>query len=141
MTDIVEIDDFIQKQITAIEKKGFHSATVQFEYHGSHENRPFKAFVKARSNDMLITDGPADFPAAETWDELTEKIDSWVKDLQSVTEEKLNIFKNKLGRLIDEGRDLDIEINDDQPDIVKMLEDTMKSLTENIITHRRPGAE
>lgn len=70
----------------------------------------------------------------ETFDEALREAVAFIGDLPSAEQAKLHHFMGKLGNLIDAGKDDGIAL-----DYLNPLLDTMKRLSENVITYR-PGA-
>jgi hypothetical protein len=66
-----------------------------------------------------------------TFDEVFEKVVAFIKALPSADQAKLHHFMGKLGNLIDAGKDEGIEV-----DYLNPLMDTMKRLSENVITYQ-----
>lgn len=69
--------------------------------------------------------------AGNSFNECLKKADELISGLPSAEQDRLEQFMNKLGKLIDIGRDEGIAI-----DFMNPLLDTMKRLSENVITHR-----
>lgn len=67
----------------------------------------------------------------ETFDAAHAKAVSFIKDLPSASDAKLHHFMGKLGNLIDAGKDEGIDL-----DYLNPLLDTMKRLSENVITYQ-----
>lgn len=67
----------------------------------------------------------------ETFEACHAKAVSFIKGLPSASDAKLHHFMGKLGKLIDSGRDEGIEL-----DYLNPLLDTMKRLSENVITYK-----
>jgi hypothetical protein len=74
--------------------------------------------------------------AGATFDQALQKAVTFIKDLPSAEQAKLHHFMGKLGNLIDAGRDDGIEV-----DYLNPLLDTMKRLSENVITYVPKHAE
>lgn len=66
-----------------------------------------------------------------TFEQCAEKAIAFIQDLPSAEQAKLNHFMGKLGNLIDAGKDDGIDL-----DYLNPLLDTMKRLSENVITYR-----
>lgn len=62
--------------------------------------------------------------------------EAWIASLPSAEEAKLQTFMTALGDVIDLGRKNNIEVG-----FVSPLVETMKRLSENVITHQRAPAE
>lgn len=71
----------------------------------------------------------------DTADEATAAAISFINALPDAKTARLHDFMSQLGKVIDSGRDLGIEV-----DYLSPLTDTMKRLSENIITHQPSGA-
>jgi hypothetical protein len=71
-----------------------------------------------------------------TFDEAFDKAISFIRELPSAEQAKLHHFMGKLGNLIDAGKDEGIAL-----DYLNPLLDTMKRLSENVITYRPAPAE
>ncbi len=69
-----------------------------------------------------------------TFDEAFDKATSFIRELPSAEQAKLHHFMGKLGGIIDSARDDGIAL-----DYLNPLLDTMKRLSENVITYK-PGA-
>lgn len=68
---------------------------------------------------------------AETVDKAIEKAAAFITALPDAKTARLHDFMGQLGKVIDAGRDLGIDVGYLNP-----LTDTMKRLSENIITHQ-----
>ena len=71
----------------------------------------------------------------DTADEAIAKAAEFIGNLPDAKTARLHDFMGQLGKVIDSGRDLGIDI-----DYLNPLTDTMKRLSENIITHQPAGA-
>jgi hypothetical protein len=69
--------------------------------------------------------------SADTFDEALTKTIAFISALPDAKTARLHDFMSQLGRVIDSGRDLGIEV-----DYLNPLTETMKRLSENIITHQ-----
>jgi hypothetical protein len=69
-----------------------------------------------------------------SFDEALRKAIAFVNELPSADQAKLRHFMGQLGRLIDTGKSVGIDV-----DYLNPLLDTMKRLSENVITHQRKG--
>lgn len=74
-----------------------------------------------------------EFFTGETADEAIGKAATFINDLPDAKIARLHDFLGQLGRVIDSGRGLGIDV-----DYLNPLTDTMKRLSENIITHQAP---
>jgi len=72
---------------------------------------------------------------ASSFEEVLGKAVSFIKELPSADQAKLHEFMGQLGKLIDAGKADGIAV-----DFMNPLLDTMKRLSENVITYK-PGAE
>ena len=68
----------------------------------------------------------------DTFEEVLEKVSAFIHDLPSAEQSVLHDFMGQLGRLIDEGRADGIQV-----DFLNPLIETMKRLSENVITHKQ----
>lgn len=69
--------------------------------------------------------------SGETFEESLEKATAFIDELPSAEQAKLHHFMGKLGNLIDAGKDEGIEV-----DYLNPLMETMKRLSENVITYQ-----
>lgn len=69
--------------------------------------------------------------SGSTLEEVVEKAISFINDLPTAEQAKLNNFMGKLGKLIDAGKDDGIEVAYLNP-----LIESMKKLSENVITYK-----
>jgi hypothetical protein len=69
----------------------------------------------------------------ETLAETVAKAVEFINELPDAATAKLHDFMSQLGKVIDSGRDLGIEV-----DYLNPLTETMKRLSENVITHKPP---
>ena len=67
---------------------------------------------------------------AEGWDAVFVKVEKYIEGLKSVEDKKREEFVAAVGRLIDQGRDIGIEV-----DFLNPLTQMMEKLSSNIITH------
>jgi len=74
--------------------------------------------------------------SGETFEESLEKATAFINELPSADQAKLNHFMGKLGGLIDAGRDEGINV-----DYLNPLIDTMKRISENVITFQPVAAQ
>jgi hypothetical protein len=74
----------------------------------------------------------SEYFAASNASKTIQEILAWVHDLPSAEETKRNQFLSALGGVIDLGKQLGIDV-----DYVNPLRDTMKRLSENVITDQR----
>lgn len=72
----------------------------------------------------------------ETFDHALSKAVTFVKALPSAEQDKLHHFMGKLGKLIDDGKSDGIAV-----DFLNPLLDTMKRLSENVVTYMPKPAE
>jgi len=72
---------------------------------------------------------------AETADKAIEKATGFIVALPDAGTARLHDFMGQLGKVIDAGRDLGIDV-----DYLNPLTDTMKRLAENVITHQPSDA-
>ena len=71
----------------------------------------------------------------EDFEHATRKANDFINGLPSAEQAKLHDFMGKLGKLIDAGKDAGIQV-----DYLNPLLDTMKRLSENVITYRPANA-
>lgn len=69
--------------------------------------------------------------SGETFEIANDKALAFIKNLPSASDAKLHNFMGKLGNLIDAGKDEGIDL-----DYLNPLLDTMKRLSENVITYQ-----
>ena len=69
--------------------------------------------------------------SGDDFSKLLGEAKSYIKDLPSAEQAKLNHFMGKLGNLIDAGKDEGIDV-----DYLNPLLDTMKRLSENVVTYQ-----
>lgn len=97
--------------------------------------------ANARISLLLTNEKPNNYGArereykcfiGETADEVIGKAVTFIKDLPDAKIARLHDFLGQLGKVIESGRDLGIDV-----DYLNPLTDTMKRLSENVITHQQ----
>jgi hypothetical protein len=76
-------------------------------------------------------DTESEYFNGETADDVIQKASGFIAGLPSAEQAKLHQFMGELGRVIDGGRDAGIAV-----DFMNPLLDTMKRISENVITHQ-----
>lgn len=129
MTTIDEIYATINPFPAMLSEKGkkMPEATVML-----HANASISIMLKWKKP-YTIHDWECEYEhfSGATFEQSAEKALAFIRDLPTAEQAKLNDFMGKLGRLIDDGQDEGIEI-----DYLNPLLDTMKRLSENVITYR-----
>jgi len=116
----------LEKQIAEI---GY--ATPQVAIHINWLSNPFTVHIEHKS----AKGGAAEskFLGADTIEEAIKKADEYVADLPSVEEARMRDFTHALGRLIDQGREIGVDV-----DYINPLTKMMEKLAENCLTDQRP---
>lgn len=116
----------LEKQISEI---GY--ASPQVAIHINWLSNPFTVHIEHKS----AKGGAAEskFLGADTIEEAMELADAYVAELPSVEEARMRDFTHALGRLIDQGREIGVEV-----DYINPLTKMMEKLAENCLTDQRP---
>lgn len=112
----------LEKQIAEI---GY--ASPQVAIHINWLSRPFCVHIEHKSAQGVA--GQSEFLKGDTMAEAMEKADAYVADLPSVEAARMRDFTHALGRLIDQGREIGVDV-----DYINPLTKMMENLAENAIT-------
>ena len=119
----------LQAAIAALSDKGFGDPKAQIEHHVSVDGPKFAGWLWYSVDGLPKCETVDAFDTAE---EALAAIDKHIAELKTPDQVKREDFLAALGRVIDKGRDAGIEVGFMNP-----LEQTMKDLSENIITDQR----
>jgi hypothetical protein len=137
MTTIADIYAAINPLPAMLSAKGKvkPEAILLIDANGAHLTILLKWDKPYRNNSW---EQDCEYFSGENFDEAFDKaisfvreLPSFVRELPSAEQAKLHHFMRKLGNLIDAGKDEGIEV-----DYLNPLLDTMKRLSENVITYR-----
>lgn len=129
MTTINEIYAAINPMPAMLSAKGKVNPEASLWIDANAHVRLFLAWKKVGSlNDW---DKDSKFFTGNTADEVIAGALSFINAMPDAKTARLNDFMGQLGKVIDAGRDLGIDV-----DYLNPLTDTMKRLSENIITHQ-----
>lgn len=129
--NVEQIHSRLAALITAMMDKGLRNPTALFQ-------------IKGNAGFMVgLTSGggygePAhwyDYPHGDTPEDAFGKANAIIAAMQDAKTRNMQMFMGALGKVIDLGRDNGIEV-----DFLNPLAETMKRLSENIITDQRPIA-
>lgn len=116
----------LEKQIAEI---GY--ASPQVAIHINWLSSPFVVHIEHKSAQGVA--GQSEFLRGDTIEEAIKKADEYVADLPSVEEAQKRDFTHALGRLIDQGREIGVDV-----DYINPLTKMMEKLAENCLTDQRP---
>jgi len=116
----------LEKQIAEI---GY--ASPQVAIHINWLSSPFCVRIEHKSAQGVA--GQSEFLRGDTIEEAIKKADEYVAELPSVEEARMRDFTHALGRLIDQGREIGVEV-----DYINPLTKMMEKLSENCLTDQRP---
>ena len=129
METIKEIYDAINPLPALLSKKGKVKPSVEFRLEANARVSIQMRWQKPFSNNDW--EGEYEILAGDDFAQVLKKATDFIKALPSAKQAKLNNFMGKLGKLIDAGKSEGIEV-----DYLNPLLDTMKRLSENIITYQ-----
>lgn len=129
MTTIDDIYAAINPIPARLSAKGKVNPRVDFQVEANarmHITLRWKKYgaVSEWENDYIVLVG-------ENFDECLKKTEAIISELPSAEQARLEQFMSKLGNLIDIGKDEGIAV-----DFLNPLLDTMKRLSENVITYK-----
>lgn len=131
MPNSMTIED-VQKRVdtmpAAMNAKGLREPTADFTIKANEEPRGYLSWT-----DKKNSYGHAyEFVRGKTPDEILDKLEAFIAALPSPDETRMKEFMTALSDVIEIGRQNGIEV-----DFVNPLVDTMRRLSENIITDQR----
>jgi hypothetical protein len=131
MTTINDIYAAINPLPARLSAKGKVNPLAEFQIEANARMRIIIRWKKYGA----VSDWENDYHAltGESFDECLQKADALINGLPSADQDRLQQFMKKLGNLIDVGKDEGISV-----DFLNPLLDTMKRLSENVITYQ-PG--
>lgn len=133
METIKDIYDAINPLPALLSKKGKVRPSVEFRLEANARVSIQMRWQKPYSNNDW--EGEYEVFAGNDFAEVLKKAKAFIKALPTAEQAKLNNFMGKLGKLIDAGKSEGIDV-----DYLNPLIDSMKRLSENILTHQ-PAAE
>lgn len=130
---------YLISELTSMEhalcENGYINAdTDLYVHYGDYAVTKIKICYSAPSGDTQYKSFQSDKESNEVYAELLEQAWTFIKGLPSPEEAARRDFLAKLGRLIDQGRELGLET-----DFLNPLEASMRKLSENILEHK-PGS-
>lgn len=129
VTTIEDVQKRIDAMPAAMSAKGLRKPTAQFTVSGNESLQGYLSW-----NDKAKLYGNAyEFIRGKTASEVINKMDAFIAALPSPEETRMKEFMTALSDTIELGRQNGIEV-----DFVNPLVDTMRRLSENIITDQRP---
>ena len=129
METIKDIYDAINPLPAMLSTKGKVKPSVKFEIEANARVNITMRWQKPFSNNDW--EGEYEVLAGDNFAQVLKKAKTFIHALPSAEQAKLNNFMGKLGKLIDAGKSEGIEV-----DYLNPLLDTMKRLSENIITYQ-----
>lgn len=133
MTTIDEIYAAINPLPAMLSEKGKVRPVVEFTIEANAKLCIGLKWKKPYSNSEW--ENEYEWFSGEDFNKILSEAKSYINDLPSAEQAKLNHFMGKLGNLIDAGKDEGIGV-----DYLNPLLDTMKRLSENVITYRPQAA-
>lgn len=129
MTTTSDIYAAINPLPARLSAKGKVNPSVEFQIEANARMRIIIRWKKYGA----VSDWESDYNvlSGESFDECMQKADELINALPSAEQARLEQFMNKLGKLIDIGKDEGISV-----DFLNPLLDTMKRLSENVITYK-----
>ena len=107
---------------------GISAMRFELEYKASEGN--YESFIRKVTHDEFATFGPGD---VTTWfDEVFAEANTWIEAIPTADERAHQAFTASLGRLIDQGRDIGIEV-----DFLNPLTAMMTKLATNALEDKR----
>jgi len=116
----------LEKQIAEI---GY--ASPQVAIHINWLSSPFCVHIEHNSAQGVAS--KSEFLRGDTIEEAIKKADEYVAELPSVEDARMRDFTHALGRLIDQGREIGVDV-----DCINPLTKMMEKLAENCLTDQRP---
>jgi hypothetical protein len=141
--------DDLALEVTRLEKriiaKGYHSPEVMFHvpgYSGAKALLLVSGYPDAKFHGSKVADYIRDESDGPDIDigALIERADAYLDALKSPTDIRADQFRANLGRLIDEAKDIGVDVATVEA-VVNPLVELMVSLSENIIEHQPIAAE
>jgi hypothetical protein len=129
METIKDIYDAINPLPALLSKKGKVKPSVEFRLEANARVSIQMRWQKPYSNNDW--EGEYEVLAGDDFAHVLKKAKAFISALPSAEQAKLNNFMGKLGKLIDAGKSEGIAV-----DYLNPLIDSMKRLSENIITHQ-----
>jgi len=126
--NVEQIQARLAALITAMMDKGLRNPTALFQING---NAGFMVGLTSGGG-YGEPDHWYSYPHGNTPEEALEKADTIIAAMPDAKTRNMQVFMGALGKVIDLGRDNGIEI-----DFLNPLTETMKRLSENIITDQR----
>jgi hypothetical protein len=109
---------------------GLSAIRFEIEYMKGDYGDGYETFTRKITHDEFITFGPEDITG---WcDNVITEAYAWVDAIPTAEEREHQAFMNQLGRLIDKGRDVGIEV-----DFLNPLTTIMKKLASNALEDKR----
>jgi hypothetical protein len=129
MTNITDVYASINPLPARLSAKGKVNPQVEFQIEANARMRIIIRWKKYGA----VSDWEHDYNilSGESFEECLQKADALISGLPSAEQARLEQFMNKLGKLIDIGKDDGIAV-----DFLNPLLDTMKRLSENVITYK-----
>jgi hypothetical protein len=129
MNTIKEIQAAIDPMLAMLSAKGKSRPEVQVTLHANAEASGCFIWVKPGGDN--VWDRQYEHFRDSSLAEIVAQMAARIEAMPDAATSKLHDFMGQLGKLIDNGRDLGIEV-----DYLNPLTETMKRLSENIITHQ-----
>lgn len=129
--NVEQIHSRLAALITAMMDKGLRNPTAFFQIKG---NAGFMVGLTSGGG-YGEPDHWYDYPHGDTPEDAFGKANAIIAAMQDAKTRNMQMFMGALGKVIDLGRDNGIEV-----DFLNPLAETMKRLSENIITDQRPIA-
>lgn len=129
MTSISEIYAAINPMPALLLAKGKVKPDVSFDIEANAQLRLRISWVKCAARNEWDRDYHCD--TGNTFEEVISKALQFINALPDAKTARLHDFMGQLGKVIDSGRELGINV-----DYLNPLTDTMKRLSENILTHQ-----
>lgn len=129
MIDIEEIHEAINPLPAMLSAKGKKQPTVSFVLEANASHAISMSWVKFDANNNW--DREYETFVGGTFEAVLARAAAFIDELPSAEQAKLFSFMEKLGNVIDAGRDNGIAV-----DFLNPLTETMKRLSENVITHQ-----
>ena len=129
MTTIDEIYAAINPLPATLSQKGKVKPVVDFRVEANASLSI--SFKWQKFGSVTDWDNEYEWFSGSTFDEVLEKAVKFIDELPSAEQARLEAFMGKLGRLIDAGKTEGIAV-----DFLNPLLDTMKRLSENVITYQ-----
>lgn len=129
ITTIEEIYAAINPMPAMLSAKGKVKPEAHFQINANARVGIYLSWVK----DGASNDWDRDFKyfIVETFDEALSEALAFIRDMPDAKTARLQRFMNQLGKVIDFGRDVGVDV-----DFINPLTETMKRLSENIITYQ-----